>query len=56
MSFEILAAVITISIIATVCLGCVCADILHKRRNRAQALIQESNRVAETSVHLGRRT
>jgi hypothetical protein len=55
MSFEILAAVITLSIIASVCLACVCVGILHKRRNRAQALIQESNSAARNSIHLSRR-
>jgi hypothetical protein len=55
MSFEILAAVITMSILATVCLTCVCVDIFHKRRNRTQALAQNSKGVAETSIHLSRR-
>jgi len=55
MSTEILAAVITASIIATVCLSCASVDVLRKRRNRAQALGQNPRSVSETSIHLSPR-
>jgi hypothetical protein len=55
MSIDILAAVISVSILATVYLGCACADIFHLRRHRPQSLVKNPKSVAGASIHLSRR-